>query len=49
MTSTCRLVDDLGLRSTLSEYNVPREDIPTIAQLAVGRADDPALPLVSFF
>ena len=31
-----RLVDDLGLHSTLSQYNVPRADVPRIAQLAVG-------------
>ncbi len=39
-----RLVDDLGLRSTLSQYNVPREDIPQIATLAVGSKDDPVYP-----
>jgi len=27
-----KLVDDLGLKSTLTEYNVPREDIPAIAR-----------------
>ena len=42
----CRLVDDLGLHSTLTEYKVPREDLPQIAQLAVGAQDDPLLPKV---
>ncbi|KAH9894929.1 iron-containing alcohol dehydrogenase [Cubamyces lactineus] len=41
-----KLVDDLGLHSTLSEYKVPREDLPQIAQLAVGAQDDPLLPKV---
>jgi hypothetical protein len=27
-----RLVEELGLQSTLREYNVPKEDIPKIAQ-----------------
>lgn len=31
----------LGLKSTLSEYKVPREDLPKIAELAVGSKDDP--------
>ncbi|KAI0743394.1 alcohol dehydrogenase IV [Daedaleopsis nitida] len=39
-----RLVDDLGLHSTLSEYNVPREDIPRIAELALSTKDDPMCP-----
>ena len=34
-----RLVDDLGLKSTLTEYNVPREDIPLIAAHGVHGAD----------
>ncbi|KAI0661105.1 iron-containing alcohol dehydrogenase [Cubamyces menziesii] len=41
-----KLVDDLGLHSTLTEYKVPREDLPQIAQLAVGAQDDPLLPKV---
>ncbi|CDO75524.1 hypothetical protein BN946_scf184871.g5 [Trametes cinnabarina] len=41
-----RLVDDLGLHSTLAEYKVPREDVPQIAELAVGTKDDPTLPKV---
>lgn len=36
-----RLVDALGLKSTLSQYNVPKDDFPKIAQLAVGEKDDP--------
>lgn len=35
------LVNDLGLRSTLSEYKVPQVDIPDIAARALGSADDP--------
>jgi hypothetical protein len=30
------LVDQLGLRSTLAEYRVPRADVPEIAALALG-------------
>ncbi|KAI0790831.1 alcohol dehydrogenase IV [Abortiporus biennis] len=36
-----KLVDDLGLHSTLTEYKVPREDIPKIATLALTRSDHP--------
>lgn len=39
-----RLVDELGLHSTLSQYNVPREDIPQIAELAIGSKEDPMYP-----
>ena len=42
----CSLVVELGLRSTLSEYKVPREDLPKIAELAVGSTDDPTYPRV---
>lgn len=35
-----RLVDDLGLKSTLTEYNVPREDIPKIARHALPKEDE---------
>ncbi|KAI0371119.1 iron-containing alcohol dehydrogenase [Pilatotrama ljubarskyi] len=41
-----QLVDSLGLHSTLSEYKVPREDLPQIAELALGSKDDPLLPKV---
>ena len=37
-------MDDLGLRSTLAQYNVPRGDIVQIAELAVGSRDDPVYP-----
>ncbi|EIW63198.1 iron-containing alcohol dehydrogenase [Trametes versicolor FP-101664 SS1] len=40
------LVEGLGLRSTLTEYNVPRADLPEIAQLALGSKEDPAQPKV---
>jgi alcohol dehydrogenase class IV len=32
LTLKRRLVEELGLQSTLREYNVPKEDIPKIAQ-----------------
>ena len=35
------MVDDLGLRSTLLAYNVPRGDLSQIAEQAVGSKDDP--------
>ena len=31
-----RLVRDLGLKTSLDPYGVPREDLPTIAQRALG-------------
>jgi alcohol dehydrogenase class IV len=37
-----RLVDDLGLTSTLTEYKVPKEDVPQIAELALGKKDTPS-------
>lgn len=40
------LVVELSLKSTLSEYRVPREDLPKIAELAVGSKDDPTYPRV---
>ena len=43
---TRSLVVELGLRSTLSEYKVPREDLPKIAELALGSRDDPTYPRV---
>lgn len=36
-----RLVDELGLRSTLTEYHVPKEDLPGIATRALARENDP--------
>ena len=44
LTRPLRLVDDLGLKSTLSQYNVPRDDLPKIAELAVGDKEDPVVP-----
>ncbi|KZT04646.1 alcohol dehydrogenase IV [Laetiporus sulphureus 93-53] len=40
------LVKNLGLQSNLEEYKVPRADVPTIAELAVGNMDDPTYPQV---
>ena len=34
------------MKSTLTEYKVPKEDLPTIAERALGRADDPLHPKV---
>ena len=31
-----RLVSNLGLKTSLDPYGVPREDLPTIAQRALG-------------
>ena len=31
-----RLVNNLGLKSTLDQYGVPREDLPSIAEHALG-------------
>jgi hypothetical protein len=43
-TSSCfSLVADLGLKSTLAHYKVPRSDIVQIAALALGRHNDPNL------
>ncbi|KAH7108220.1 alcohol dehydrogenase IV [Auriculariales sp. MPI-PUGE-AT-0066] len=39
-----KLVQDLGLKSTLTEYNVPREDAVDIAVRAVGGDDKPLYP-----
>lgn len=41
-----RLIDDLGLTSTLTEYKVPKEDVPQIAELALGKKDTPAFAAV---
>jgi hypothetical protein len=35
------LVNNIGLKSTLTEYNVPKEDLPTIAELTLGSKDSP--------
>jgi hypothetical protein len=32
-----RFVRHLGLKTTLDKYEVPREDLPTIAERALGR------------
>lgn len=34
-------MEKLGLKSTLTEYNVPREDAPEIVELALGGKDRP--------
>ncbi|OJT15914.1 Alcohol dehydrogenase 2 [Trametes pubescens] len=40
------LVEGLGLRSTLTEYKVPRADVPDIAEQALGSKQNPVLPKV---
>ena len=42
----CRLVIDLGLQTSLTEYNVPPEDLATIATQALGSENDPQLSRV---
>ncbi|KAF8070522.1 alcohol dehydrogenase IV [Lyophyllum atratum] len=42
-----RLVADLGLESKLSDYKVPKEDLPRIAAGALGSQDHPDLPRVA--
>ena len=42
-----RLVDELGLHSTLSQYSVPKEDLPKIAELQIGNKTDVAYEKVA--
>ncbi|KAJ3856244.1 alcohol dehydrogenase IV [Lentinula lateritia] len=41
-----QLVADLGLSTTLTDYNVPRDDIPTIARNTLGTETHPVFPKV---
>ncbi|KAJ3909162.1 alcohol dehydrogenase IV [Lentinula edodes] len=41
-----QLVADLGLSTTLTDYNVPRDDIPTIVQNTLGTETHPVFPKV---
>jgi alcohol dehydrogenase class IV len=43
-----RLVRDLGLKTSLDQYNVPREDLPTIAERALGGRSDVHGDVVAF-
>ncbi|KZT26790.1 alcohol dehydrogenase IV [Neolentinus lepideus HHB14362 ss-1] len=36
-----KLVTDLGLKSSLVQYNIPKEDIPDIVERAMGTKEDP--------
>ena len=36
-----RLVEDLGLKTTLEVYKVPRTELPGIARRALGSVDHP--------
>ncbi|KDQ53549.1 hypothetical protein JAAARDRAFT_197357 [Jaapia argillacea MUCL 33604] len=40
------LVENLGLKTDLAQYNVPRSDAPKIAERALGSKDDPIFPQV---
>lgn len=40
LTQNPRLVNDLDLNSNLAEYNVPREDLPSLAEQALGNNAD---------
>jgi len=43
-----RLVNYLGLKTTLDRYGVPREDLPTIAERALGGKDEIHGDVVAF-
>ena len=43
---TTRLVNDLELKSTLNEYNVPRDHTTQIAEKAMGGQSDKSFPEV---
>jgi hypothetical protein len=43
---SCRLIIDLGLKTSLAEYNVPSEDLATIATQVLGSENDPQLSRV---
>ena len=46
-TEIVKLVDDLGLKTSLSAYNVPREDLPKIAARALDLPESENGKLVS--
>lgn len=35
------LIESLGVAATLTQYHVPKEDLPKVAELALGRSGDP--------
>jgi len=41
-----KLVNDLGLKCTLADYKVPKEDIPSIAEKSIGTKEHPAFSAV---
>ena len=43
-----RLVSNLDLKSSLDRYNVPREDLPTIAERALGGRNENHGDVVAF-
>jgi alcohol dehydrogenase class IV len=43
-----RLVSNLGLKTTLDRYGVPREDLPTIAERALGGRNEIHGDVVAF-
>lgn len=46
LTVILSLVDGLDLKCTLTEYNVPRGDLPQVAEKSLGRPNDPLHPRV---
>ena len=43
-----RLVSNLGLKTSLDRYGVPREDLPTIAERALGGRNEIYGDVVAF-
>jgi hypothetical protein len=43
-----RLVSNLGLKTSLDRYDVPREDLPTIAERALGGRNEIHGDVVAF-
>ena len=41
-------MNDLGLKSSLDQYKVPREDLPTIAERALGARNEIHGDVVAF-
>jgi len=43
-----RLVSNLGLKTSLDQYKVPREDLPTVAERALGGRNELHGDVVAF-
>jgi hypothetical protein len=48
VTNHVRLVNNLGLKTSLDRYDVPREDLPTIAERALGGRNENHGDVVAF-